>query len=158
MRAIRTYLVVAFVAAMLGACAGAADDMSKTDNPTMAAAAADAVAQKHEGPAEPLYTVVDGNKVDNNTLQGFYAWRAAACERCHGANQAGLVGPSLLEALKRLSKEQFEVTVLEGRPEKGMPGHKNMKTIANNIDNLYAYLKGRSDGAIKAGRLQKLDQ
>ena len=155
MRAIRTYLVVTFAVAMLGACAGAAEETSKTDNSPKGAAAA---AKKDEGPAKPLYTVVDGNKVDNNTLQGFYAWRAAACERCHGANQAGLVGPSLLEALKRLSKEQFEVVVLEGRPEKGMPGHKNMKTIANNIDNLYAYLKGRSDGAIKAGRLQKLDQ
>ena len=158
MRAIRTYLVVTFAVAMLGACAGAAEETSKTDNSPKGAAAADAAAKKDEGPAKPLYTVVDGNKVDNNTLQGFHAWRAAACERCHGANQAGLVGPSLLEALKRLSKEQFEVVVLEGRPEKGMPGHKNMKTIANNIDNLYAYLKGRSDGAIKAGRLQKLDQ
>jgi hypothetical protein len=39
-----------------------------------------------------------------------------------------------------------------------MPGHKNMKTITANIDNLYAFLKGRSDGAIKAGRLEPLQQ
>lgn len=103
-----------------------------------------------------LYTVVDGNKVDPRTLKGFYAWRAAACDRCHGATQAGLVGPSLLESLKRLSKEEFEQVVLEGRVEKGMPGHKNMKTVVESIDGLYAYLKGRSDGAIKPGRLEPI--
>jgi len=41
-------------------------------------------------PAKP-YTVVDGYKVDANTLQGFKTWRSAACDRCHGANQEGLV-------------------------------------------------------------------
>ena len=46
------------------------------------------------------YTVVDGYKVDAKTLAGFRAWRAAACDRCHGANQEGSVGPSLLEALR----------------------------------------------------------
>ena len=53
------------------------------------------------------YTVVDGYKVDAKTLAGFRAWRAAACDRCHGANQEGSVGPSLLEALKVLTPEQF---------------------------------------------------
>src|SRR5690242_3979385 len=54
-----------------------------------------------------LYTVRDGNKVDAKTLAGWKTWRALACERCHGAAQEGLVGPSLLESLKRLSKEEF---------------------------------------------------
>lgn len=34
----------------------------------------------------PLYTVTDGYKVDENTMKGFQTWRAAACDRCHGAN------------------------------------------------------------------------
>jgi len=109
-----------------------------------------------QGGDEKPYKVVDGNKVDPQTYNGFRAWRAAACERCHGANQAGLVGPSLLESLKRLSKEEVEQVVLEGRPERGMPPHKNMKSVAENIDGLYAYLKGRSDGAIKPGRLEPI--
>jgi len=67
------------------------------------------------------YTVVDGYKVDANTMNGFRAWRAAACDRCHGASQQGLVGPSLLESFKKLSREDFVKTVTDGRLDKGMP-------------------------------------
>ena len=79
--------------------------------------------------ADPaLYKVADGNKVDKVTLEGWRTWRALACERCHGARQEGMVGPSLLDSLKRLSKEEFRQSVL----------------------------KGRSDGAIQPGRLEEL--
>jgi mono/diheme cytochrome c family protein len=102
------------------------------------------------------YKVADGNKVDKVTLEGWRTWRALACERCHGARQEGMVGPSLLEALRRLSKEEFRGSVLKGRPEKGMPNFDGSKMVSENIDGLYAYLKGRSDGAIQPGRLEEL--
>lgn len=102
------------------------------------------------------YQVAGGNKVDKVTLEGWRTWRALACERCHGARQEGLVGPSLVESLKRLSKEEFKLSVLKGRPEKGMPNHDGSKMVTENIDGLYAYLKGRSDGAIQPGRLEEL--
>ena len=105
---------------------------------------------------EPLYTVVDGNKVDPDTLTGFKTWRAAACDRCHGANQQGLVGPSLIERLKTLSKADFVKTVTEGRLEKGMPSFKTSKMVMSNIDHLYAYLKGRSDGAITKSKVEPI--
>jgi mono/diheme cytochrome c family protein len=103
-----------------------------------------------------LVTVVDGYKVDANTMNGFRAWRAGACDRCHGANQEGLVGPSLLESLKTLSKEDFVKTVRDGRLEKGMVGFSSSKMVMDNIDNLYAYLKGRSDGAITRAKVEEL--
>ena len=103
--------------------------------------------------AGALCTVVDGNKVDANTLEGFRTWRAAACDRCHGPNQEGLVGPSLLEGLKTLTKEEFVKTLKEGRLEKGMPSWTTSANVMANIDNLYAYLKGRSDGAITQARV-----
>jgi len=103
-----------------------------------------------------LYTVVDGYKVDPGTMQGFRTWRAAACDRCHGANQQGLVGPSLIDSLKVLSREEFDKTVLEGRMEKGMPRWKESKQVVQNLDHLYAYLKGRSDGAIKRSKVEPL--
>ena len=105
-----------------------------------------------------LYTVVDGYKVDANTMNGFRAWRAGACDRCHGANQEGLVGPSLLESLKTLSKEDFVKTVRDGRLEKGMVSFSTSKTVMDNIDNLYAYLKGRSDGDITRAKVEELKQ
>jgi mono/diheme cytochrome c family protein len=102
------------------------------------------------------YKVVEGNKVDAQTLSGWRTWRAMACERCHGAAQEGMVGPSLVNSLKVLSKDEFKLTVLKGRVEKGMPNFDTSKMVSENIDNLYAYLKGRSDGAIEPGRLQEI--
>lgn len=105
--------------------------------------------------AEP-YEVVDGRKVDAATLSGWRTWRALACERCHGAEQEGAVGPSLVESLRRLSKADFEKTVLNGRIDKGMPNFNASKMLNDNLNGLYAYLKGRSDGAIQAGHLEPL--
>ena len=102
------------------------------------------------------YKVVDGNKVDAQTLSGWKTWRAMACERCHGAAQEGMVGPSLVNSLKVLSKDEFKAAVLKGRIEKGMPNFDTSKMVNENIDSLYAYLKGRSDGAIEPGRLQEI--
>ena len=102
------------------------------------------------------YKVAQGNKVDAQTLSGWKTWRAMACERCHGAAQEGMVGPSLVNSLRVLSKEEFKVAVLKGRIEKGMPNFDTSKMVSENIDNLYAYLKGRSDGAIEPGRLQEI--
>ena len=105
---------------------------------------------------EKLYKVVDGYKVDAETLKGFRAWRSAACDRCHGANQEGLVGPSLVTSLKTLSKDEFVKTVKEGRLEKGMQSFGNSPVVMENINQLYAYLKGRSDGAITRAKVEEL--
>jgi mono/diheme cytochrome c family protein len=102
------------------------------------------------------YTVVGGTQVDTKTLNGWRTWRAMACERCHGAAQEGLVGPSLVNSLKVLTRDEFKNTVLHGRVPKGMPNFDGSKQVTENIDNLYAYLKGRSDGAIKPGHLQEI--
>ncbi|MDM0111836.1 cytochrome c [Variovorax sp. J22R133] len=105
---------------------------------------------------KPLYKVVDGYKVDSETMKGFRAWRAAACDRCHGANQEGLVGPSLINSLKTLSKPDFIKTVRDGRLDKGMQSFGTSQTVMDNINQLYAYLKGRSDGAITRAKVEEL--
>lgn len=106
------------------------------------------------GGDSPLYTVVDGDQVDKNTYEGFKTWRAAACDRCHGPNQEGMVGPSLIESLKVLTPEQFKETLREGRLAKGMPAWKTNERVMENLDALYAYLKGRSDGAITSAKVK----
>ena len=105
---------------------------------------------------DKLYTVVDGYKVDGNTMTGFRTWRAAACDRCHGANQEGMVGPSLVTSLKTLSKDDFIKTVRDGRLEKGMQSFGTSEQVMKNIDSLYAYLKGRSDGAITRAKVEEI--
>ena len=103
-----------------------------------------------------LYEVANGSGVDARTFAGWRTWRALACDRCHGEAQQGLVGPSLLEALKALTPEEFHRTVSEGRPEKGMPAFGANARMQENWEGLYAYLKGRSAGHIAAGPLTAL--
>jgi mono/diheme cytochrome c family protein len=126
----------------------------------LSAAVALALAQDEQVPASanPPYEVKEGNKVDPATLMGWKTWRALACERCHGAAQEGLVGPSLVESLKRLSKEEFHETLMKGRPEKGMPSFNGSKMVTENWEGLYAYLKGRSDGTIQPGHVYPIEQ
>jgi cytochrome c553 len=103
-----------------------------------------------------LYKVTDGYKVDAETMKGFRTWRAAACDRCHGANQEGMVGPSLIASLKTISKADFVKTVRDGRLDKGMQSFGTNKQVMDNMDQLYAYLKGRSDGAITRSKVEEI--
>ena len=89
-------------------------------------------------------------------MKGFRTWRAAACDRCHGANQEGLVGPSLVNSLKTLTKEEFVKTVTR-RPaaKRACRAFGTSPQVMDNIDQLYAYLKGRSDGAITRAKVEE---
>jgi len=107
---------------------------------------------------DPPPKVVDGYQVDAETMKGFRAWRAAACDRCHGANQEGLVGPSLINSLKTLSKDDFIKTVRDGRLDKGMQSFGNSPAVMDNINQLYRYLKARSDGTITRAKVEPLPQ
>jgi mono/diheme cytochrome c family protein len=106
---------------------------------------------------QALYQVKDGTKVDPQTLNGWKTWRALACERCHGAQQEGLVGPALVQSMKVLSKEEFHAVIMNGRPEKGMPPFNASQMVNQNWEGLYAYLKGRADGQIQPGRLTAIE-
>lgn len=145
--------------ALLFALAGAvhaADPATQPAGGAPAAGGGASAAGGGGGGAAP-YKVVDGYKVDPATMEGFRTWRAAACDRCHGANQEGMVGPSLIGSLQKLSKEQFVDIVANGRNTRGvMPAFKSNKTVMENMDGLYAYLKGRSDGAITQAKVEPM--
>ena len=111
---------------------------------------------------KPLYVVKDG-KVDAATEKGFKVWRSAACERCHGNNQQGLVGPSLIVSLKDLRYDEFITVLIKGRDTSGMPGHPHLNKVdkvtgKRQVDLLYTYLKGRSDGKIPKGRVRSFEK
>ena len=124
----------------------------------MASIAVPATALSDSKTDKPLYVVTEGYKVDTDTMQGFRTWRAAACDRCHGPNQEGMVGPSLIDSLKVLTPDQFRATVLDGRLQKGMPSFGENPRVVEHIDQLYAYLKGRSDGAITRAKVVGIEK
>jgi hypothetical protein len=148
-------LCSALLASAVGFAAEAAKPMAQSATAATKPAAPAAGAGKGSG---DLYTVGgDGTKVDPKTLTGWKTWRALACERCHGAEQEGLVGPPLVDSMKKLTKAEFHDTLVKGRLEKGMPPFNTSKMVMDNWEGLYAYLKGRSDGKIKPGRLTGMD-
>ncbi len=146
--------LVLMAACLIAAANTLADDTNTAQNAAAAAASGPVVS-----PADKPYgKVVDGYEVNSFVMEGFRTWRAAACDRCHGANQEGLVGPSLVNSLKTLSKDDFVKTVTNGRPNTQMVAFSSNAEVMKNMDQLYAYLKGRSDGAITKARVEAMQQ
>lgn len=92
-----------------------------------------------------------GQVVSNEVYQG-WKWFHVYCYRCHGTDaNAGVLAPDLKASLTMLSKEDFFKTVREGRPPKGMPAWGPLLRD-DQIGELYAYVKARSEGTLKEGR------
>ncbi len=96
-------------------------------------------------------------EIDKFLLKGFRAF--SQCQVCHGIDGNGsTIAPSLLVKLKDdISYDLFLDRVANGfQGQMGvMPPWGNNPNIMKKIDNLYAYLKARSDGVIPAGRLRR---
>jgi mono/diheme cytochrome c family protein len=108
--------------------------------------------------AGKFYRIVDG-KVDARTYDGFRRYHAG-CNHCHGQDGLGSTfGPSLLDRLPDI--EAFRRIVRYGKSTtklsvmRGFDGDPN---IAPYIDDIYAYLQARADGALDRGRPFKLKQ
>jgi mono/diheme cytochrome c family protein len=104
-----------------------------------------------------FYRIVDG-KVDARTYDGFRRYNAA-CNYCHGPDGAGSTfAPSLVDRL--LDVDAFRHIVLEGvsKGASNMKGFSGDPNVAPYIDDIYAYLQARNDGALGRGRPMKLDQ
>lgn len=127
--------------------------------------AASAIALAFSGAASaqdkgPLYKVsADGKKVDAATHEGARVWTNSACVACHGRHATGGAGggPNILTYLQANPKEAFVTVVMEGRVGTAMVPWKTNDIIVKNLDSIYAYLKGRSEGKIAQGGLEKLE-
>jgi mono/diheme cytochrome c family protein len=89
------------------------------------------------------------------TPAGYNGWKVFAvnCTRCHGEDAIGsALAPSLVKSLQStVTHDIFVQTVKEGRPPKGMPPWGPLLTDKQ-IEDLYAYVKARSDGRLAPGR------
>ena len=117
-----------------------------------------------QAPAPKPYVVKDGNHVDMHTYKGFLYY-GDACLRCHGPDGLGSsYAPNLLQVVKRLSKEQVENTIINGKKDVSqssdlvMPAFGTNEDVVENLDNIYAYLLARSDGALGRGHPEHLDE
>jgi len=103
------------------------------------------------------YHIVDG-KVDGRTYNGFRRYHAA-CNHCHGPDGMGsTIAPSLIDDLADLNTfRQFVLGgVIDGTSV--MKGFADDPNIAPYIDDIYAYLQARADGALGRGRPTRLGQ
>jgi len=77
------------------------------------------------------------------------------CYRCHGVDALGSdLAPNLRHSVSpagSVTHDVFMTTVKEGRLAKGMPSWKALLTDEQ-IENLYAYVKARSEKRLAAGR------
>jgi mono/diheme cytochrome c family protein len=111
---------------------------------------------------DPPYTIKDG-KVEIHVYNGYRRY-GDGCMRCHGPDGAGSsYAPDLTASLKRLSEDQFKETVINGRQnlangqDKVMPSFGTVADVVNYLDDIYAYLKARSDGKLPRGRPERYD-
>src|SRR5690349_9671506 len=112
---------------------------------------------------EKPYQVKDG-KVDQATYNG---WRryTESCLRCHGPDGAGSsYAPDLIDSLKNMSQEQFNDVVVNGRKNvttastNVMPPFGEVEDVVLYLNDIYAYLKARSDGVLGRGRPERFDR
>ena len=107
------------------------------------------------GQEEKPYQVIDG-KIDEYTFEGWRSFRGGTCGVCHGGAGQGGAGPSLIVSFtEKIDKEKFIETVTNGRPGTLMKPFKNNNRVIDNLDNIYAYLKARSDGVLGPENLIK---
>ena len=132
---------------------------------TLALAAWVATAPALLARADPaLYTVRDGIRIDRGTYKGFLYY-GDQCERCHGPEGAGgSFAPDLTDSVRHMSREKFNITVMDGRKNMTvavhnvMPGFRPNPDVVENLDHIYAYLKARSDGVLRRGHPEHLDE
>ncbi|MCZ4093758.1 c-type cytochrome [Sinorhizobium psoraleae] len=104
-----------------------------------------------------MYRVVDG-KVDARTYNGYRRYHAG-CNHCHGPDGVGSTFASSLVDRPR-DIEQFRRVVRDGQSSSGtslMRGFADDPNFAPYIDDIYAYLQARAEGALGRGRPKRLE-
>jgi methanol metabolism-related c-type cytochrome len=109
----------------------------------------------------PTYNITSDGTVDWYTFSGFRRYHSE-CHVCHGPDGEGSTyAPGLMESLKTTSYEDFMAAVASGREvvradkQSKMPALGDNRNVMCYIDDIYVYLKARSDGVLPRGRPAK---
>jgi len=109
-----------------------------------------------DAPLRDAYHQAPRDTVDQATYDGWKQFNLN-CARCHGEDVLGTtIAPHLIMSLKPdgpiNTQELFVQTVCAGRPSKGMPSWCALGMDPAKINQIYSYVKGRSEGKIAPGR------
>jgi methanol metabolism-related c-type cytochrome len=109
----------------------------------------------------PTYNVAPDGTVDWYTYNGFRRYHGE-CHVCHGPDGlGGSFAPALAESLKALPYDDFLDVVVNGRERVNVSEQQKMPAFGINpnvmcyLDDIYVYLRARSDGAVGRGRPPK---
>jgi hypothetical protein len=115
--------------------------------------------QETETAAAPMRDPYHQPPKDTVSQEVYDGWKQynLNCARCHGEDVLGTtIAPHLVMSLKPdgpiNTQEAFVQVVCAGRPEKGMPSWCALGMEPAKINQIYAYVKGRSEGEIGPGR------
>ena len=111
----------------------------------------------------PTYKIAPDGTVDWYTYSGYRRYHSD-CHICHGPDGMGSTyGPALIDSLKTMSYLDFVSIVANGRKnvstasENVMPALGTNPNVACHMDDIYVYLRARSQDAIPRGRPPKHD-
>jgi methanol metabolism-related c-type cytochrome len=108
----------------------------------------------------PTFNIASDGTVDWYTYSGYRRFNSE-CEVCHGFDGTGSTfAPSLLESLKTMSYSNFGSIVVSDRKEvntsdKVMPAFGADHNVMRYLDDIYVYLRARSDDKPAGGRPEK---
>lgn len=110
---------------------------------------------------DPVYVVQNG-RVDQHTFNGYRRY-GESCMRCHGPDGAGSsYAPDLTQSLQRMSYDDVINTIVNGRQNvtktqnNVMPAFGTTEDVVLYIDDIYGYLKARSDDKLPRGRPKRI--
>jgi mono/diheme cytochrome c family protein len=115
------------------------------------------------GPAWPDAARAQGGELAPRVnAREYEGWRqySVHCARCHGQDVLGNpVAANLLQSVREggpmAGHDAFVAVVRAGRADRGMPAFGGVLSEEQS-DAIYAYVKGRADGKIAAGRPARL--
>lgn len=157
------HLAMVCVLALSAPVAATAADEAKPESTPDAAGSSSGQATEKDGQWQlpdgtPTYHIGKDNAVDWYTASGYLRY-GANCAQCHGPDGLGSsYAPDLTASLKTMDYSTFVQTVSGGKQTKEgdttfvMPSLGTDKNVMCYIDDIYTYLKARSDGAVDRGR------
>lgn len=109
------------------------------------------------GSAAPSPDAKTGAVSEEVAWTRFSGWKRyhANCSVCHGSDGlGGTFAPSLVNSLKSLDHDQFLTVVVNGKENSqlAMPSFGADPNVMCYIEDIYVYLKARSDGEMDRGR------